>query len=313
MASPLRKGGGGGQGSAGGCLASRGHPQLHWSARGCAGLGVCDEVGGARAHLEVPWAGRSRDTHSGQAVSPSQPPLLGPEGADSVHPSRRGRRLGGGGVGWWMGLPVHLCGRGGPPAGLPCGSQIPTYLSLGVRSLRDLDHHVTACSEGARACGGGGGGCWACFRSGPISVGGGGGSKRSAPLFPGPQEEPAHGLHPRFVVAEIWADRGKGREGAGGRGGGEGTQQFVHQQWPDKIFPIVKPIALGTSKRDERRALGYRGLGATTWVPTGAQVPVLSPNDHPRPSRGRQRVSEEVEFLKIFQWTHASLETAENV
>ena len=57
---------------------------------------------------------------------------------------------------------------------------------------------------------GGGGGCWACFRSGPISVGGGGGSKRSAPLFPGPQEEPAHGLHPRFVVAEIWADRAGG-------------------------------------------------------------------------------------------------------
>ena len=55
---------------------------------------------------------------------------------------------------------------------------------------------------------GGGGGCRACFRSGPISVGGGGGrgSKRSAPLFPGPQGEPAHGLHPRFVVAEIWAD-----------------------------------------------------------------------------------------------------------
>ena len=95
----VEEGGGGGQGSAGGCLASRGHPQLHWSARGCAGLGVCDEVGGARAHLEVPWAGRSRDTHSGQAVSPSQPPLLGPEGADSVHPSRRGRRLGGGGGG----------------------------------------------------------------------------------------------------------------------------------------------------------------------------------------------------------------------
>ena len=101
---------------------------------------------------------------------------------------------------------------------LPCGSQIPTYLSLGVRSLRDLDHHVTACSEGARACGGGGG-CWACFRSGPISVGWGGGSKRSAPLFPGPQEEPAHGLHPRFVVAEIWADRvgGGGRSSSGVR------------------------------------------------------------------------------------------------
>ena len=74
MASPLRRGGG----LAGGCLASRGRPQLHWSARGCAGLGICDEVGGARAHLEVPWAGRSRDTHSGQAVSPSQPPLFRP-------------------------------------------------------------------------------------------------------------------------------------------------------------------------------------------------------------------------------------------
>ena len=62
---------------------------------------------------------------------------------------------------------------------------------------------------------GGGGGCWACFRSGPISVGGGGGSKRSAPLFPGPHEEPAHGLHPRFVVAEIWADRVLGGGGGG--------------------------------------------------------------------------------------------------
>ena len=58
---------------------------------------------------------------------------------------------------------------------------------------------------------GGGGGCWACFRSGPISVGGVRGSKRSAPLFPGPQGEPAHGLHPRFVVAEIWADWPTGR------------------------------------------------------------------------------------------------------
>ena len=61
---------------------------------------------------------------------------------------------------------------------------------------------------------GGGGGCRACFLSGPISVGGDRGSKRSAPLFPGPQGEPAHGLHPRFVVAEIWADRVQG--GGGG-------------------------------------------------------------------------------------------------
>ena len=30
----------------------------------------------------------------------------------------------------------------------------------------------------------------------------------------------------------------------------------------------------------------YMGLVATTWVPMGAQVPVLSPNDHPNPSYG---------------------------
>ena len=60
----------------------------------------------------------------------------------------------------------------------------------------------------------GGGGGRVCFWSRPISVGWGRGSKRSAPLFPGPQGEPAHGLHPRFVVAEIWADRGQ--KGGGG-------------------------------------------------------------------------------------------------
>ena len=89
--------GGGGQGSAGGCLASRGHPQLHWSARGCAGLGVSDEVGRARAHLEVPWAGCSRDTHSAQALSPSQPPLFRPRGRQLRAPLRSGAQAGGGG------------------------------------------------------------------------------------------------------------------------------------------------------------------------------------------------------------------------
>ena len=81
---------------------------------------------------------------------------------------------------------------------------------LPVREGRDLDHHVTACSEGAgvRGHAGGGGLCWACFR--PHFCWGGGGSKRPAPLFPGPQGGPAHGLHPRFVVAEIWADSGGG-------------------------------------------------------------------------------------------------------
>ena len=72
------EGGGGGAGVGRWLSSLRGRPQLHWSARGCAGLGVCDEVGRGRAHLEVPRAGRSRDTHSSQAVSPSQPPLSRP-------------------------------------------------------------------------------------------------------------------------------------------------------------------------------------------------------------------------------------------
>ena len=74
------------------------------------------------------------------------------------------------------------------------------------REGRDLVHHVPACSEGARACWGWGRG-GSPFGPAPFLLGGGGrGSKKSAPQFPGPQGEPAHGLHPRFVVAEIWAD-----------------------------------------------------------------------------------------------------------
>ena len=65
----------------------------------------------------------------------------------------------------------------------------------------------------------GGGGV--CFWSRPISVGWGRGSKRSAPLLPGHQGEPAHGLHPRFVVAKIWADRAPGGGGGGVRQGNE--------------------------------------------------------------------------------------------
>ena len=114
-----------------------------------------------------------------------------------------------------MGLPVHLCGRGGPPAGLPCGSQIPSYSSLGVRSLRDLDHHVTACSEGAKACWGGGGGCWACFRSGPISVGGGvGAAKGLLPCFLVPK-----GNQPTAFTLALWWLKFGPTEWVGGVGG----------------------------------------------------------------------------------------------
>ena len=32
---------------------------------------------------------------------------------------------------------------------------------------------------------------------------------------------------------------------------------------------------------------GYMALAATAWVPMGAQLPVVSPNDHPNPSQWR--------------------------
>ena len=70
--------------------------------------------------------------------------------------------------------------------------------------------------------GGGGGG--SVFGPAPFLLGGGRGSKKSAPQFPGPQGEPAHGLHPRCVVAEIWADR------VIGHGGGGGVKQAVLPQ-----------------------------------------------------------------------------------
>ena len=60
-----------------------------------------------------------------------------------------------------------------------------------------------------------GGGAGSAFGPAPFLLGGGRGSKKSAPLFPGPQGEPAHGQHPRFVVAEVWADRGLVRGGGG--------------------------------------------------------------------------------------------------
>ena len=67
-----------------------------------------------------------------------------------------------------MGLPVrslargaHLFGRGGQPAGLPCGSQIPTCSSFGVRPLSARGGtSTTMCRPAVRVRGhaGGGGG-----------------------------------------------------------------------------------------------------------------------------------------------------------
>ena len=113
-----------------------------------------------------------------------------------------------------MGLPVHLCGRGGPPAGLPCWSQIPTYLSLGVRSLRDLDHHVTACSEGARARGGGGGGAGPAFGPAPFLLGGVGAAKGLLPCFLVPKRN-----QPTACTLALWWLKFGPTETRGGGGG----------------------------------------------------------------------------------------------
>ena len=117
-----------------------------------------------------------------------------------------------------MGLPVHLCGRGGPPAGLPCGSQIPTYLSLGVRSLRDLDHHVTACSEGVRACGGGGG-AGPAFGPAPFLLGGVGAAKGLLPCFLVPKRN-----QPTACTLALWWLKFGPTEMLGGGGDSEGPR-----------------------------------------------------------------------------------------
>ena len=52
---------------------------------------------------------------------------------------------------------------------------------------------------------------------------------------------------------------------------------------------------------------GYMGLAATTWVPMGAQVPVLSLNHHPNPSQGRQKGFGKRPILEILQVSLNSL------
>ena len=133
--------------------------------------------------------------------------FLGPEGADSVHLSRRGAGWGGGGVVvvgstcslvWerrttcWVTMRV-------PDPNIPIVRR-----PLPVREGRDLDHHVTACSEGAgvrgHAGGGGGGLCWACFRPHFCWGGGGGGAAKGLlPCFLVPK-----GDQPTACTLALW-------------------------------------------------------------------------------------------------------------
>ena len=149
--------------------------------------------------------------------------FLGPEGADSVHLSRRGAGWGGGGVVvvgstcslvWerrttcWVTMRV-------PDPNIPIVRR-----PLPVREGRDLDHHVTACSEGAgvRGHAGGGGGC-AGPAFGPISVGGGGGgaAKGLLPCFLVPK-----GDQPTACTLALWWLKFGPTRGGGGGARGEG-------------------------------------------------------------------------------------------
>ena len=112
--------------------------------------------------------------------------FLGPDGADSVHLSRRGAGWGRGGVVvvgstcslvWerrttcWVTMRV-------PDPNIPIVRR-----PLPVREGRDLDHHVTACSEGAGVRGhAGGGGAVLGLLSAPFLLGGGGQQKACSPV-----------------------------------------------------------------------------------------------------------------------------------
>ena len=109
-----------------------------------------------------------------------------------------------------MSLPVHslvrgahLFGRGGPRAGLPCGSQIPTNSSFGIRSLSARGGtSITMCRPAVRVRGhaGGGGGAGPAFSPAPFPVGGGvGAAKGLLPCFLVPK-----GNQPTACTLALW-------------------------------------------------------------------------------------------------------------
>ena len=76
------------------------------------------------------------------------------------------------------------------------------------------------------------------------------------------------------------------------------TCVVVQKQWNLEIFSGAtgQPTNNNRGSFQGPNGSGYMGLAATMWAPMGAQVPVLSPNDHPNPSQGRQKGFEKMEF-----------------
>ena len=138
-----------------------------------------------------------------------------------------------------MGLPVrslahgvHLFGRGGPPAGLPCGSQIPTYSSFSVRPFSARGGtSFTMCRPAVRVRGhaGGGGGAGLLLVPPHFCWGGGGvgAAKSLLPSFLVPK-----GNQPTACTLALWWLKFGPTEDKGGGGGGfEETWFPVERTW----------------------------------------------------------------------------------
>ena len=67
---------------------------------------------------------------------------------------------------------------------------------------------------------------------------------------------------------------------------GTGATEGFRKKWKCEKLSSVTKQPMQQQFWGFRRAhgTGYIGLAATTWVPMDAQVPVLSPNDHPNQS-----------------------------
>ena len=77
----------------------------------------------------------------------------------------------------------------------------------------------------------------------------------------------------------------------------------------EKINKIEFSKILGATKPPKQQQFwgfqgahvrGYMGLAATTWVPMSAEVPVLSPSDHPNLSQGRRKGFGKSRIFEIF-------------
>ena len=179
-----------------------------------------------------------------------------------------------------MGLPVrslargaHLFGRGGPPAGLPCGSQIPTYSSFGVRphSARG-GTWITMCRPAVRVRGhAGGGGVRGLLSVRPhFCLGGGGrGSKGLLPCFLVPK-----GNQPKACTLALWWLKFGPTEWGGGGGSRHDCTRMLQGRPTPATAPSLGARAVPRTAVQPKRgaARGLFSLGFT-WGGTSPEGP----------------------------------------